>query len=29
MVLTDLGGNEISRKVGSMNEQQILEFYNG
>jgi|TARA_A100001201_G_C4038695_1_gene185979 thioredoxin 1 len=29
MVLTDLSGNEISRKIGQMNEQQILDFYNG
>ena len=29
MVLTDLNGNEISRKIGQMNEQQILDFYNG
>ena len=29
MVLTDLEGNEIRRKIGQMSEQQILEFYNG
>ena len=29
MVLTDLDGNEISRKIGSLSEQQILDFYNG
>ena len=29
MVLTDLDGNEISRKVGQLSEQQILDWYNG
>ena len=29
MVLTDLEGNEIGRKIGQMSEQQILDFYNG
>mgnify|MGYP000151756909 FL=1 len=29
MVLTDLDGNEINRKVGQMSEQQILDWYNG
>lgn len=29
MVLTDLEGNEIRRKIGQMSEQQILDFYNG
>jgi len=29
MVLTDLNGTEISRKIGSLSEQQILEFYHG
>jgi len=29
MVLADLQGNEISRKIGQMTEQQILDFYNG
>jgi len=29
MVLTDLEGKEISRKIGQMTEQQILNFYNG
>ena len=27
--LTDLNRTEISRKVGQMSEQQILDFYNG
>ena len=29
LVLTDLNGKEISRKIGQLNEQQILDFYNG
>jgi len=29
LILTDLQGNEIKRKVGQMSEQQILDFYNG
>jgi thioredoxin 1 len=29
MVLTDLDGKEISRKVGQLSEQQILDWYNG
>jgi thioredoxin-like negative regulator of GroEL len=29
LILTDLDGNEISRKIGSLSEQQILDFYNG
>ena len=29
LILTDLNGTEISRKVGQMSEQQILDFYNG
>ena len=29
LILTDLNGTEIKRKVGQMTEQQILEFYNG
>ena len=29
MVLTDLEGKEIRRKIGQMTEQQILDFYNG
>jgi len=29
MVLTDLDGTEISRKIGNLSEQQILDFYNG
>tara|TARA_R110000744_G_scaffold278149_2_gene390428 strand:+ start:871 stop:1128 length:258 start_codon:yes stop_codon:yes gene_type:complete len=29
MVLTDLDGTEISRKVGQLSEQQILDWYNG
>lgn len=29
LILTDLQGNEIKRKVGNLSEQQILEFYNG
>jgi thioredoxin 1 len=29
LILTDLNGTEIKRKVGQMSEQQILDFYNG
>jgi thioredoxin 1 len=29
MILTDLNGTEISRKIGNLSEQQILDFYNG
>lgn len=29
MILTDLSGNEIKRRTGSMTEQQILDFYKG
>ena len=29
LVLTDLNGTEIKRKIGSLSEQQILDFYNG
>ena len=29
LVLTDLNGTEIKRKVGQMSEQEILDFYNG
>ena len=29
LILTDLDGNEISRKIGSLSEQQIQDFYNG
>ena len=29
MALTDLDGKEISRKVGQLSEQQILDWYNG
>ena len=29
LILTDLNGTEIKRKVGQMTEQQILDFYNG
>ena len=29
MVIVDNEGNEISRKVGSMNEEQLLEFLKG
>ena len=29
LVLTDLGGNEIGRKIGALTKQQITNFYNG
>ena len=29
LVLTDLEGNEIGRKIGSTTKQQITDFYNG
>jgi len=29
MILTDLKGNELGRKIGSLSEKQILDFYNG
>jgi len=29
MILTDLNGTEISRKIGNLSEQQILDIYNG
>jgi thioredoxin-like negative regulator of GroEL len=29
LVLTDLGGNELGRKVGVQSKQQILDWYNG
>tara|TARA_R110001632_G_scaffold230110_1_gene367167 strand:- start:67 stop:327 length:261 start_codon:yes stop_codon:yes gene_type:complete len=29
LILTDLEGNEIGRKVGVQTQQQILDWYNG
>ena len=29
LILTDLQGTEIRRKIGNLSEQQILDFYNG
>ena len=29
LVLTDLDGNELGRKVGIQTQQQITDFYNG
>ena len=29
LVLTDVGGNEISRKTGAMTREQVMNFYNG
>ena len=29
LVLTDLEGNEIGRRVGASSKQQITDFYNG
>ena len=28
LVLTDIGGNEISRKTGAMTKEQVMNFYN-
>ena len=29
LILTDLDGNELGRKVGGLSKQQVTDFYNG